>query len=262
MAFYQYLEEEEEYYRQQEEQQLRYEQEAAALQNVTKLQSDVAGQPIQEHKDEVKRAADEAAKAAQEAAKAAAEASQGLMKGITSLGGNIMEQSGGFGFGFGAGSNKKGSSGFSIGGFGLGSIGGMTQPAKKPEAAQPMQTILKTEIKPIYDDQFAKPCTARMTAKERWWWAYRMTVQVNARKHLQLLDITLSCFNSLKRFCISEKSFKTLYLSIFRSIRKQTKSVNISSEWFISNTNNTINSVLLASKIVHLIFNSKSLLRM
>ena len=140
-------------------------------------------------KDEVKQAADEAAKAAQEAAKAAAEASQGLMKGISSLGGNLMEQSGGFGFGFGGGSsNKKGSSGgFSLGGFGLGSLGGTAQPAKKVEPKpvvsqqKPKQQVEPVVVQVFDEELFAKPYTAHMTAQERWWWAYRMTVQVTPR---------------------------------------------------------------------------------
>ena len=135
----------------------------------------------------MRQAADEATKAAQEAAKAAAEASQGLMKGNSSLGGNLMEQSGGFGFGFGSGSKKGASSGFSIGGFGLGSLGGSQQPAKKAEPVKPQQQQQQKQQqkaavdakKPIIQaDQYAKPYTAHMTAQERWWWAYRMTVQV------------------------------------------------------------------------------------
>jgi hypothetical protein len=193
------LEEEEEYYRQQE--QLIHLEQEAAQQALINTGSDVVGKPtqLQQQQQQHKQAADEATKAAQEAAKAAAEASQGLMKGISSLGGNLMEQSGGFGFGFGGGSNKKGSSGFSLGGFGLGSMGGSAQPAKKPEVAKPKQAAAQAkqivpqkattvEVKPVYDDLFYKPCTAHMTAKERWWWAYRMTVQVKSRKQLQLLE--------------------------------------------------------------------------
>jgi len=168
LEYYQYVEQEEEYYRQQEKMLIR-EQTRAQEQE----QQSAAGKSSQ--KDEMKQAADEATKAAQEAAKAAAEASQGLMKGISSLGGNLMEQSGGFGFGFGGGSsNKKG--GFSLGGFGLGSLGAATQPAKKvePVVAKPKQPVIDEKLYP-------KPYTAHMTAQERWWWAYRMTVQVTPR---------------------------------------------------------------------------------
>ena len=155
------------------------------------LQQQQQAKPVKN--DEVRQAADEAAKAAQEAAKAAAEASQGLMKGISSLGGNLMEQSGGFGFGFGSGSKKGASSGFSIGGFGLGSLGGSQQPAKKTEPVKPQQQQTAIQNKTAVQskaavdvnkpsiaqaDQYSKPYTAHMTAQERWWWAYRMTVQV------------------------------------------------------------------------------------
>jgi hypothetical protein len=184
LEYYQYLEEEEEYYRQQEEMLLR--EQEIALQQQQQQQQLQHAKPAKN--DEVRQATDEAAKAAQETARAAAEASQGLMKGISSLGGNLMEQSGGFGFGFGSGNKKGAASGFSIGGFGLGSLGGAQQPAKKTEPVktqqQKQQTALQTKAvaevkKPIVQaDMYAKPYTAHMTAQERWWWAYRMTVQV------------------------------------------------------------------------------------
>ena len=189
------MEEEEEYYRQQEELLLLQEQaeQAQAAQQV-KAQ--------QQQKDEVKQAADEAAKAAQEAAKAAAEASQGLIKGISSIGGNLLEQSGGFGFGFGGGSNKKQSSWFRIGGFGLGSLGGLSQPAKKaPEPAKPKQAAAPAQKAPVAQkpvevklaaDLYPKPYTAHMSARERWWWAYRMTVQVNTQQCRSSLKMSIS----------------------------------------------------------------------
>ena len=168
------MEEEEEYYRQQEELLLLQEQadQAQAAQQV-KAQ--------QQQKDEVKQAADEAAKAAQEAAKAAAEASQGLIKGISSIGGNLLEQSGGFGFGFG---------------------GGLSQPAKKaPEPAKPKQAAAPAQKAPVAQkpvevklaaDLYPKPYTAHMSARERWWWAYRMTVQVNTQQCRSSLKMSIS----------------------------------------------------------------------
>ena len=101
--------------------------------------------------DEMKQAADEAAKAAQEAAKAAAEASQSLMKGLSSFGG-------GFGFGFG---------------------GKQASTKKPPQQKQAQnQTVMKQGQKLDNQERLLKPCTAGMTARQRWFWAFRKIQQV------------------------------------------------------------------------------------
>jgi len=172
LEYYQYLEEEEEFYRLEAERAAREQELYLDQLDANKVEPNHLSQ-----NDELKQVADEASRAAQEAAKAAAEASQGLLKGITSLGGNLMEQSGGFGFGFGGGKEKKASTGFSLGGFGLSSLGTSPQVQKKAPTL-PQSKAEPAKGPPVAVDVYLKPFTSRMTAKERWWWAYRMTVQV------------------------------------------------------------------------------------
>lgn len=200
LEYYQYLEEEEEFYRLEAERAAR-EQEQYLHGN----KAEVNNRQQTQQSDELKQAADEATKAAQEAAKAAAEASQGLLKGISSFGGNLMEQSGGFGFGFGGGKEKKASTGFSLGGFGLASLGAPPQAQKKAQTvpqpqAQPPKAAPAEMLTPAAD-AYLKPFTGRMTARERWWWAYRMTVQVK-----------LTVLFSLVRFCKVFCAFLNLLL--------------------------------------------------
>ncbi len=193
LEFYQYLEEEEEFYRLEAERAAREQEQYLAQLQPNGAEIDSQAQ----QGDELKQAADEAAKAAQEAAKAAAEASQGLLKGISSFGGNLMEQSGVFGFG-GSGKEKKATAGFSLGGFGLGSLGATPQAQKKPQTvSQPKAQPPKPELPAPAVDAYLKPLTGRMTARERWWWAYRMTVQVKLHRCLHSGSLASVKFSKL-----------------------------------------------------------------
>ena len=171
--------------------------------------------------DDVSKAADEATKAAEEAAKAAADASKKLLKGMSGMGGGLMDSL-----------NSKPKPDGKQTGFGFGGFGGLfgaaeppkkqlvkpaaekqpaavkpvtkplvpevqtkpVQPAVvKPKAIQeqapkdvvvpepkPIQTQVMTTKKAVTaDDLLNKPFTARMTARERWKWAYSMARQVN-----------------------------------------------------------------------------------
>ena len=154
--------------------------------------------------DEVKQATDEAAKAAQEAAKVAAEASQSLMKGLSSFGGGLL--------GGGGGKQQKAGGGL-LGGFGFGGGAGTQAQSKtaqkqsKPAATadgkkaqgigqKPVAVKKVREVTP--HDLEMKPYTAKMTARERWLWAFRMLQQVTETPHHLPSSILLHLFSQAR----------------------------------------------------------------